>query len=132
MRCQTQNDILQRKLLKLPEISTVLLVYIWYIYKVYIYLYIQSIYIYIYKVYIYIYIYIYIDIILENACYRANIAYYTFFFSVFYSRLRGQTSLSYVRLIGKFCHLAGQSMCYIETEISMKSKLMICMNFKKY
>ena len=44
---------------------------------------------------------------LEYACYRANIAYYTFFFSVFYSRLRGQTSLSYVRLIGKFCHLAG-------------------------
>ena len=59
MRCQTQNDILQRKLLKLPEISTVLLVYIWYIYKVYIYLYIQGIYIYIYKVYIYIYIYRY-------------------------------------------------------------------------
>ena len=63
-------------------------------------------YIYIYTRYIYIYIYK-VDMSLEYACYRANIAYYTFFFSVFYSRLRGQTSLSYVRLIGKFCHLAG-------------------------
>ena len=55
MRCQTQNDILQKKLLKLPEIIKVLLVYIWYIYKVYIYIYIH-IYIYIQGIYIYIYI----------------------------------------------------------------------------